>query len=282
VNYLECAVLHLKSRSEHLRPLLQETYCVHVSDYFTQLQKSSYACFWQLYRFITVTSFFTLALLSYVVSQPTGTPAVYFILDLFYTVCMSRNRTLLSLPVRKRITGRGSLKTARTSGGTQRILVAGLGNLLLRDDGVGVHAVRTMSTRGRHWLRLVDVGCAVFDALPDFEWARRILLIDAMQAGGRPGTVYRAHSSDIEEGGTSTSLHELSALHALRMINKPTAPEICLIGIEPEIIDYGLDLSESVAASLPAAIREAWRIIDGWSGRKPQSCRHHRLCETGT
>ena len=146
-----------------------------------------------------------------------------------------------------------------------RILIAGLGNLLLRDDGVGVHAVRRIQQSGLTACIAADVGCAVFSALHLFERAEKILLIDAMQAGGRPGTVYRADINEIDGGGVAASLHELSVVHALRMLKKRPLPAVSLIGVEPEIIDYGLDLSEAVAASLPLVLQTVHDMVSDWS-----------------
>jgi hydrogenase maturation protease len=146
-----------------------------------------------------------------------------------------------------------------------RILVAGLGNLLLRDDGVGVHAVKQYRPSGESHSRAVDVGCAVLSALHLFEWAEKILLIDAMQSGGRPGTVYRVKAiDDLEGGALPLSLHDLSVIQALKMINKDHHPEITIIGVEPEIIDYGLDLSPPVQAALPRILQTSQEIVRDW------------------
>jgi hypothetical protein len=107
------------------------------------------------------------------------------------------------------------------------------------------------------------VGCAVFDALHLFDWAEKILLIDAMQAGRPPGTVYRVDSlKDMDTGTTPASLHEFSVIQALEMIQKDPMPAVTIIGIEPEIIDFGLELSDAVEASLPLV----WET-DGKSSR---------------
>jgi hydrogenase maturation protease len=146
-----------------------------------------------------------------------------------------------------------------------RILIAGLGNLLLRDDGVGVHAVRQFQKSGGKDYRAIDVGCAVLDALHLFEWAEKILLIDAMKAGGPPGTVYKVSAiDDIDSGDIPSSLHELSVVHSLRMINKDYQREVSIIGIEPEIIDYGLELSEAVEATLPLVLHTGQEIVGEW------------------
>jgi hydrogenase maturation protease len=149
-----------------------------------------------------------------------------------------------------------------------RILVAGLGNLLLRDDGVGVHAVRHFQPSAAGEYQVVDVGCAVLDALHLFEWAEKILLIDAMKAGGPPGTVYQVTAiDDLEGGAVPLSLHDLSVVQALKMIHKNHHPEITILGVEPETIDYGLDLSIAVEASLPLVLQTGQEIVREWIKR---------------
>ena len=109
--------------------------------------------------------------------------------------------------------------TIATSMGTKRrqprILIAGLGNYLLRDDGIGVHAVRTLQQTPLPGVIVAEVGTAVLDALHLLEWADKILAIDAMQAGGPPGTLYTFGVDAVEGPGMQTSLHELNFLAAL-------------------------------------------------------------------
>ena len=146
-----------------------------------------------------------------------------------------------------------------------RILIAGMGNILLKDDGVGVHAVKRFPPAESGEYRAVEVGCAVFDALHLFDWAERILLIDAMQAGGPPGTVYRVDSlKDMDMGTAPVSLHEFSVIQALEMIQKDPMPAVSIIGVEPEIIDYGLELSEAVESSLPLVWETGQEIVRKW------------------
>jgi hydrogenase maturation protease len=140
-----------------------------------------------------------------------------------------------------------------------------MGNILLRDDGVGVHAVKRFPQAENREYRTIEVGCAVFDALHLFDWAEKILLIDAMQAGSPPGTVYRVGSlQDMDMGTNPASLHEFSVIQALEMIQKNPRPEVTIIGIEPEIIDIGLELSETVAAALPLVRETVFQIIADW------------------
>lgn len=152
-----------------------------------------------------------------------------------------------------------------------KTLIVGLGNELLMDDGVGIHAVRHLSADPVPGTLAVEVGTAVLDALHLFEVADRILAIDAMQAGGKPGTVYSFGLSDVENPGMQVSLHELSLVSAFRFLPGHKLPEIKLLGIEPEVIDYGLDLSPSVQLALPGLIQAARDIITEWSDRDRSS-----------
>lgn len=145
-----------------------------------------------------------------------------------------------------------------------RILVAGLGNLLLKDDGVGVHAVRELQRGVPRGVRAVEVGTAVLDALHLVEWADRILAIDAMQAGGDPGTIYRFGVEGVTGTPIKTSLHEVDLLAALRFLTNGHRPEITVLGVEPETIAAGLELSPNVQAILPRLVAAAQEIVAGW------------------
>jgi hydrogenase maturation protease len=146
-----------------------------------------------------------------------------------------------------------------------KILIAGMGNILLRDDGVGVHAVKRFPSADHHAYRTIEVGCAVFDALHLFDWADKILLIDAMQAGGKPGTVYQVDSlNELAVNPQPASLHEFSVIQAIDMIQKDPRPAVTILGIEPEVIDFGLELSEAVEASLPLVWKTGLEIVRKW------------------
>ena len=145
-----------------------------------------------------------------------------------------------------------------------RILIAGLGNLLLQDDGVGVHAVRALQGAPPPGVLVAEVGTAVLSALHLLEWADKILALDAIQAGEEPGTVYACGVEDAAAPGVQASLHELSLLNALRFLRRESPPEIVIFGVEPQVIDYGLELSPAVAAALPQLIRAVREMAAQW------------------
>lgn len=141
-------------------------------------------------------------------------------------------------------------------------LIAGLGNLLLADDGVGVHAVRALQAEPDVWA--VEVGTALLDGLHLFEQADRIVAIDAMQAGSAPGTIYALSPREVNDPGLKGSLHGLGLLATLRFLPHHR-PEVAILAVEPERIEYGLDLSPAVRASLPRLVALARECAADWS-----------------
>ena len=144
------------------------------------------------------------------------------------------------------------------------ILIAGLGNLLLRDAGVGVHAAHELRQDPPPGVRVVEVGTAVLDDLHLFNEADRILAIAAMQAGGSPGTLYSLRLSEAEDRSAQASLHELNLLGAFGFLPDGKRPPVAFLGVEPAVIDYGLDLSPEVQSVLPVLIQWVREIVDCW------------------
>jgi hydrogenase maturation protease len=147
-----------------------------------------------------------------------------------------------------------------------RILIAGLGNLLLMDDGVGIHSIYELQKAPPPGVTLAEVGVALLPALHLFEEADKVLAIDAMQAGGEPGTIYSFGPRDVAEAECQASLHELGLVAALRFLPEDQRPEVAILGVEPEKIDYGMELTPVVAAALPELVRAAREIVEGWQG----------------
>jgi hydrogenase maturation protease len=137
-----------------------------------------------------------------------------------------------------------------------KVLIAGLGNVLLRDDGVGVHAVRRLLRSPPPGALAVEVGTAVLDALHLFEEAERIIALDAVEAGGAPGTIYSLTWGEAEKAGGAVSLHEFGLLSALELMARRPPPEILILGVEPEVIEFGMELSPAVEGALPRLVRE--------------------------
>jgi hydrogenase maturation protease len=132
-------------------------------------------------------------------------------------------------------------------------LVLGMGNLLLSDEGVGVHVARALAARALpENVSVVEAGTAFLDVLPDIEKADRILLIDAMDGGGAPGSVYRVPFDQCVHPDMLASLHGFDLSRVLYMAGSERAPEVMVFGVEPARIAWGTELSPVVARVVPA------------------------------
>lgn len=143
------------------------------------------------------------------------------------------------------------------------ILVLGLGNILMADDGIGVHAVRALRQQDLpEGVVALEVGTAFLEALPEIEQARRILVIDALQAGKSPGTVYRIPYGDCLVKPFLASLHGFDLSRVLALSGRQGKPPgVTVIGVEPARIEWSLELSPEVALSLGAVVDAAQREI---------------------
>jgi hydrogenase maturation protease len=157
-----------------------------------------------------------------------------------------------------------------------KTLVLGLGNLLLSDEGVGVHAVRALLREGfPDGTTILEVGTAILDALPTIEVAERIIVVDAVKADGIPGSVYRMDFSGFIQKPVIASMHGFDLARVLALAGRTDPPEVVVIGVEPAVIDWSMDLSPQVTASFDVvleAIREEIRQSGG-KGREDASRR---------
>lgn len=134
-----------------------------------------------------------------------------------------------------------------------RTVVVGFGNLLMGDDGVGIHVVRELATRGLSpGVEVVDGGVSSLEILGSLLDAARIIIVDALTGGGEPGTVYRLTPDDLGTAAAPPgySLHEFTLPQALALLARTaTLPPIVIFGVEPAGMDMGLELSPPVAAA---------------------------------
>jgi len=139
-----------------------------------------------------------------------------------------------------------------------RVVVLGVGNELLKDEGVGVHVARALSREPLASLVEIIEGGTALDALPGGRPIKKLVVVDAVCGGGEPGSIYRFTPDEVElEAGQVTSLHELGLLDGLRMSEvagiKPE--ETVIIGVEPKDVGWGMGLSAELEGRLPEVVR---------------------------
>jgi hydrogenase maturation protease len=132
-----------------------------------------------------------------------------------------------------------------------RVCIVGMGNTLLGDDGAGVvivEALRGAGANGRaHLVNAEDIIESHAFEIADGDWDR-IVVIDAVRFGGRPGDVMFGSFSEIGDLLNGYSTHKLS-LRLSESIWRERGKDTYLLGIEPESLDFGEGLSQAVKKS---------------------------------
>lgn len=140
------------------------------------------------------------------------------------------------------------------------VLVLGIGNILLRDEGIGVRVVEAL----REYLlpdtiELVDGGTAGADLLDVISDRRKVIVIDAMDADVEPGSTLRLSLDDLVAGQTAAvSLHEIGLLEIFAMARHlGSAPHnVVIIGVKPKEIRPSDQLSPELDALLPLIVSQ--------------------------
>jgi len=132
-----------------------------------------------------------------------------------------------------------------------------MGNLLYRDEGIGVHIIQEMrKMKLPSHIELLDIGTSTMDLISYLENVKKMIVIDAMKGGGAPGSIYRCRPEDLlPKDEKPISLHEIGLLETLNLANKMgMVIDTVIIGVEPKVMDWGMDLTEEVKAKVPFII----------------------------
>ncbi len=148
----------------------------------------------------------------------------------------------------------------KTSGKQKKqIIILGVGNLLLSDEGVGVHIARKlMEMDFPPEVRVVEGGADGFGLMQVLLEADRLILVDAVKGGGLPGSMYRFEIEDCPPFPDiyKTSVHQISILEVINLSGLiGSTPRTTIIGVEPKCLGIGMDLSPEVEAKVPRVIQ---------------------------
>jgi hydrogenase maturation protease len=161
---------------------------------------------------------------------------------------------------------------------TSRMLVAGVGNIFLGDDGFGVEVARRLATENLpEWVRVADYGISgmhlAYDLANGYETT---ILVDATARGDDPGTVYVIeldHSQLPGAAADASGRSQLFDAHGMQpdvvfgvldMLGAD-AGKVLLVGCESASVDYGIGLSPPVTAAVGEAVRVVKNLIEAAS-----------------
>ena len=141
-----------------------------------------------------------------------------------------------------------------------KIVIIGVGNLLMGDDGIGIHVVEALrKEKLPPNVAVFDGATRAFDVLEYMEESEKAVIVDAYKKGGAPGSIYRfsfdpAH--EVQDSALNLSMHDINFLDAIKAGNGiyQLPSEIVIIGIEPQTLECGLGLSAQLTAALPAIL----------------------------
>ena len=155
-----------------------------------------------------------------------------------------------------------------------RILVAGIGNIFLGDDGFGSEVVRHVPVQqDDSGVRIVDYGIAgmhlAYDLLDDWD---ALVIVDAIPSRGSPGDVHIFEADHESDSATavldSHSMDPAAVFASLRALGG-SPPYTVVIGCEAGNVDEGIGLTEAVAGALPRAVQAVAEIVAGLRARSP-------------
>lgn len=151
-------------------------------------------------------------------------------------------------------------------------LVLGVGNTILTDEGVGpwvVERLRALNpdAPGITWM---DGGTLSFSIAAPVEDAEHLIVVDATELKAEPGTVQVFVDEDMDRmlGGHGRSIHEVGLMDLLNIarLTERLPQRRALVGIQPDVVDWGTEPTPAVGAAMSEAARAVAALIQEWTG----------------
>ena len=143
----------------------------------------------------------------------------------------------------------------------------GVGNLLFRDEGLGIHVIERLQAEfvfPEH-VSLIDGGTLGLSLLGVVTAADDLIIVDAIRKGGEPGTLYRMEGDDVPyRVMAKNSLHQVDLLETMMLCRVlDQSPEIVIIGVEPaDIESMGIELTPMIASKVEPIIAMILKELD--------------------
>jgi hydrogenase maturation protease len=146
-------------------------------------------------------------------------------------------------------------------------VVIGLGNLLLSDEGIGVHLVRRLLNQQHKFpfVEFIDAGSGGMSVLHLIANRKKAIIIDCAKMGAKSGTMKRFTADDVRSVKKLShySLHEADILRVINLSKHlgECPREIVFFGIEPESLSPGQELSETLSAKIDAYTADICKVL---------------------
>jgi len=148
-------------------------------------------------------------------------------------------------------------------------LVLGLGNLVHSDDGVGIHAIGLLQKDSRvpRGVVLMDGGTQGLSLIPHISGFPRLLVIDAVDVGEKPGTLVRLEGDALQTLPGKPSVHQLGfadLMIAMKLLDEAPA-EVVVIGVQPQSTEWSAELTPPVRESLDELLKVVLAQLETWA-----------------
>lgn len=150
-------------------------------------------------------------------------------------------------------------------------LILGIGNTLLSDEGVGIHALHQLQSDypDLPGVTFIDGGTLSFTLAAYLQDCNNIIVLDAAQFKAPPGTVRTLVGTDMDDflGAARRSPHEVGLLDLfdIARLTESLPVKRALIGIQPKSIEWGMSPTPVVKSALPIAVEQAVNLLAQWS-----------------
>lgn len=150
-----------------------------------------------------------------------------------------------------------------------KTLVLGVGNRLVSDEGIGVHVIEHLAANYAlpKEAMLLDGGTLGLDLLYYIEGSENLLIIDAVETGHEPGFMLRLEDEQVPAFlSLKMSPHQVGVPDMLfaAKLKGVTPKRLVLLGIQPELLDIGLDLSPTISARFDELVAQTLAQLKHW------------------
>jgi len=151
--------------------------------------------------------------------------------------------------------------------------VLALGNLLRTDEGAGIHLLESIKEQFPSDVEYLDGATSGLELLDFIQRSKRLIVLDAVDSGKPPGEIIEWCEDEVPRYACNKlSLHQLNFAEVLYwgQFTGDMPEKTVVIGIQPESLDWGLELTETTRRSLPGAASIVLKYINTWKNQEYQ------------